>query len=254
MTAVLRIGLSLGAALLFLSGCEKPPPAPPKAAQTPTPAAKASDEKLSANDAEALRSFVQSEGRTAAPPTASQPSGALPPNHPPVGGGNQRIATPNPPPGGELKYQASTDWRPIRPSSSLRRAQFQLPRAEGDNEDGEMVVFYFGPGEGGTVSANIDRWRGMFRNENGEPVSDEDAGHETFEANGLHVTLLDVSGKYTPSMMPGVQNNGPQDNFRMLAAVVETPAGPWFFRALGPTDTMAKHREAVIEMLKSAHN
>lgn len=249
MSARCKVGALLIACAAIIPGCEKP-------AEPPAPAVPAaSSAALAADEAAALRSFVESERSDIA--SAPRPSAAtgLPANHPPLTPPPAASGLPagHPPVGGggELKYEPSTEWKPVQPSSSMRRAQFVLPRAAGDGEDGELVVFYFGPGEGGSVADNLDRWRGMFQSASGEPVSDADATHEAFETNGLRVTLLDVAGRYAPSMMPGVPNTGPRDDFRMLAAVVETPGGPWFFRALGPRETVARHREPVVAMLKS---
>ena len=56
-----------------------------------------------------------------------------------------------------LTFQAPDGWKALPPSSSMRVADFSLPRAAGDAEDAELVVYYFG-GEGGGVDANIARW------------------------------------------------------------------------------------------------
>jgi hypothetical protein len=202
------------------------------------------------SERDALRSFVQNQ---AAPPpgqglppghppmnTAPQPPSVLPPSHPPI-----------PRAGGELKYEVPPDWKPVPPDRPTRKAQYVLPRAEGDAEDGELIVFYFGPGEGGGVRDNLIRWRGMFTQPDGSPLPEDHGSSETFEAGGLRVTLLDVSGRYAPAPMPGMGATPPRDNFRMFAAVVETPGGPWFFKATGPAATMLHHREAMRSLLAS---
>jgi hypothetical protein len=56
-----------------------------------------------------------------------------------------------------LTFTTPDGWKPIATSSSMRVAQFALPRAAGDAQDAELVLYYFG-GTGGTVEANIDRW------------------------------------------------------------------------------------------------
>ena len=40
-----------------------------------------------------------------------------------------------------------------------------------------------------------------------------------------------------------------KDNYRMLAAIVETPNGPWYFKALGPAATMDAHRAEFLSFL-----
>jgi hypothetical protein len=72
---------------------------------------------------------------------------------------------------------------------------------------------------------------------------------ETFEAADYRVTLLDVSGTMQPSNM-GTGPETPQPGWRMLAAVVEGPGGPWFFKATGPEATLAAARDDFEAMLR----
>src|SRR5438045_9253279 len=59
---------------------------------------------------------------------------------------------------GELKFKAPDGWTTDKPTSSMRVAQYKLPKAEGDNDDATLVLYYFGATQGGTAQANIDRW------------------------------------------------------------------------------------------------
>ena len=58
----------------------------------------------------------------------------------------------------ELRFKMPDGWVSESPSSKMRVAQYKLPKAEGDAEDASLVVYYFGPAQGGSVDANIDRW------------------------------------------------------------------------------------------------
>src|SRR5579884_3708047 len=89
-----------------------------------------------------------------------------------------------------LFFSSPPGWRSTPTSSSMRVAQFTLPRAEGDPEDAELVVYYFG-GSGGSVEANMQRWVGQMQQPDGKP-SAAVARRETRHVNGLAVTLLDV--------------------------------------------------------------
>ena len=55
-----------------------------------------------------------------------------------------------------LNFTAPDGWRQSPASSSMRVAEFTLPRAPGDAEDAQLIVYYFG-GSGGSVDANITR-------------------------------------------------------------------------------------------------
>src|SRR5579864_803219 len=57
-----------------------------------------------------------------------------------------------------LKYTAPAGWTSKTPSSSMRVAEFVLPRADGDKDDASLVVYFFSATGGGSVQANVDRW------------------------------------------------------------------------------------------------
>src|SRR6266550_4703098 len=59
---------------------------------------------------------------------------------------------------GDLKYKVPDGWVVEHPTSSMRAAQYRLPKAEADTEDAILVLYYFGQGQGGSAAANIDRW------------------------------------------------------------------------------------------------
>lgn len=148
-----------------------------------------------------------------------------------------RIASAHGAAGSTLRFAAPEGWESLPPSSSMRKAQYRLPRAAGDAEDAEMVVFYFG-GQGGGVQANIDRWIGQFQKPDGTPAGDS-AKVSRRTSHNIPLSIVDVSGTYTGSggpMSPGA----PKPGFRMLAAVAEAPDGPWFFKLTGPVKTVAK--------------
>jgi hypothetical protein len=140
--------------------------------------------------------------------------------------------------GGGLKFTPPEGWISEAPSSSMRKAQYRLPRAEGDSEDAEMVVFYF-QGGGGGVQANIDRWIGQFSKPDGSPANDL-AKVSKKDVHGIPVTTVDVSGTYSGAMGPMGGNSAPKNSYRMLAAVAEASDGPWFFKLTGPAKTVAR--------------
>jgi hypothetical protein len=49
----------------------------------------------------------------------------------------------------------------------MRVAQYKLPKAEGDTEDGSLVIYYFGQGQGGGTAANIERWINQMKQPDG---------------------------------------------------------------------------------------
>jgi hypothetical protein len=222
-------------------GCEQQPaPAPQKPVLSGGSHSTAS--QPSSAELAALRSFVGGDQK----PDAT----GLPPGHPPIPRSSPpRMSAPT---GGiELKFTAPENWKSTPPINTMRKAQYLLPRSEGDSEDAELVVYYFGPGEGGNVSDNLERWRGQMTQADGSPLPASAAKEEHFEANGLKIALLDVSGRFAPGPMPGIADVGPRDAYRMFAAVIQTSAGPWFVKATGPGRTMEANRQAMRDFVAS---
>lgn len=150
-----------------------------------------------------------------------------------------------------LTFTAPPEWKPVATSSSMRVAQYALPKAAGDAQDAELVVYYFG-GSGGTVEANIERWVGQMQQPDGRPSSTV-SKRESRTINGLKVTTIDVTGTYVAEMSPGSGqlHNGP--GFRLRAAVIETANGPYFVKLTGPMKTIAafdKQFEAFLSSVK----
>ena len=148
-----------------------------------------------------------------------------------------------------LTYSKPADWKPVATTSSMRVAQFAIPHAAADTADAELVVYYFG-GSGGSVEANIERWIGQMQQPDGRPSS-AIAKRSTRTVNGLAVTLVDVSGTYVAEMMPGAAARHNSPNYRLRAAVVTTPNGPYFVKLTGPAATIAAAEKAFEQFLAS---
>ncbi len=151
---------------------------------------------------------------------------------------------------GPFKVAVPAGWVEQAPASSMRKAQFALHKLEGDSADGELVVFYFGAGQGGGVEANIERWVGQFGQPDGSS-SKEKAKTSKKEVSGFAVTTVDVTGIYQAPIMPGAPERHNSPGYRMMAAVVETGEGPWFFKLVGPEKTVAKWSESFEQFISS---
>ncbi len=143
--------------------------------------------------------------------------------------------------GAGLEFEAPSTWISEAPSSSMRLAQYRLPRLEGDPEDAELAVFYFG-GQGGSVQANVDRWIGQFSNPDGSPVTNPQVTEK--DVDGIPLTVVDVRGTYHQAQGPMMAQTTAKENYRMLAAVAEGPGGPNFFKLTGPQTTVDHFEES----------
>lgn len=130
----------------------------------------------------------------------------------------------------------------------MRAATYRVPASSGDPEDGECAVFFFGPGQGGGVEANIDRWVGQFEQPDGKDSSSR-LKRKTATIAGLEVTSIDLTGTYSGGMVGGGGTTKP--SFRLLGAIVAGPQAPIFFKFTGPVKTVAAAEKEFESMLKS---
>lgn len=144
---------------------------------------------------------------------------------------------------GTLTFTKAAAWKDRPPASSMRVAEFIVPKASGDSEDADVIIYYFAGG-GGSVEANLQRWTSQFQSTK-EPV------RTTATVNGLKLTSLDVSGTYVAEMRPGSTEHYNKPGYRMRATVVETPKGPYFIKLTGPAKTVDGAGAAFDQFLRS---
>jgi hypothetical protein len=147
---------------------------------------------------------------------------------------------------GALKFRAPEAWKFEHPSSSIRRAQF---RVSGNTGDAGLVVYFFGNQGAGTPQSNIDRWVGQFKNADGSPLrGTKPIEHEIA---GFKVTQIEVAGMYAGGMGAGSPQPQAQTGQRMIATIVNTASGPYYFKFLGPDKTVTENRGALDRLLAS---
>ena len=151
---------------------------------------------------------------------------------------------------GDLYYKVPDGWVAGQSSSKMRVAEFKLPKADGDNEDCELVLYYFGANQGGTAEANIDRWISQIQQADGSSSKDK-AKTESLTVNGLKITTVDVAGRYTAEMAPGSGKFYDNANYRLRAAVIETAKGNYFLKLVGPAKTVGRWEQSFTDYLKS---
>lgn len=201
--------------LLLLTGCDKI--APPGMGET------ASSDETSA---------------TPAPVSTPRPAATAPSTRPAVT-----------PPGGSSPTEASflgltapkpESWSTFPPSSGMRAANYRVPGLEGAGP-AEVVVFFFGAGQGGPVQMNIDRWVGQFQAPGGGPV---EPVRSEMEVDGMAVTMVELEGEYR-----GMGSEFKPDR-RFVAAIVEAPVGRVFIRLVGPTATVKANEPAFATLVE----
>lgn len=148
-----------------------------------------------------------------------------------------------------LSWTAPGSWK-AEGARPMRAASYVIPAASGDSEGGECVVYYFGPGQGGGVEANIDRWVGQFQAPDGGSAAKlAKRGDKT--VNGIAVTTLDLTGTYLFKPFPMAPNATPKPGYRMLAAIVQGNDAPVFFKLTAPKKTADAAEAAFWKMIES---
>jgi len=132
----------------------------------------------------------------------------------------------------------------------MRVATYYTSAAEGDSDPGEIAVFYFGPGEGGTVEANVNRWFQQFDQDDGGPTS-EVAERETMDIHGTRVTVVRASGTYNAAAGPMAPRADLRPGYRLIGAIAEGPEGAVFFKFTGPENTVQQEAPRFMSMVES---
>lgn len=147
---------------------------------------------------------------------------------------------------GAIAFKMPDAWSVQQPRSSMRRAQLG---ADGPQGPAELVVYFFGARGAGTAEENIERWVGQFSTKDGKPVTERKL--DSLEVAGHDITRLEVAGTYSSGMGGPNQPDTPVADQRMIAAIVYTAGGPYYFKFLGPDETVAKHAETFDGLLSS---
>jgi hypothetical protein len=145
---------------------------------------------------------------------------------------------------GGIEWKVPAQWSAGQ-GSAMRVATYAVPAARG-GEAGECAVFFFGPGQGGSVDANVERWSKQFE---GTPRPQR----STATVAGLAVTRVQLAGTYLAPGGPMMQSTGKRTGYRLLGAIVEGPQGNLFFKFTGPAPTVGAAQpdfEALVASLK----
>ena len=145
-----------------------------------------------------------------------------------------------------VKWAAPSTWR-VEPAQSMRAATYTAPPVPGDAAPAECAIYFFGTGQGGTIGANIERWKGQFTLASGAAAP---ARVTTRTSRGLTFTLLDTAGNY--SGLGGPMGGGrPVPGYRLLGAIVEGPGGNVFIKFTGPERTIGANQLQFEQLLAS---
>jgi hypothetical protein len=150
---------------------------------------------------------------------------------------------------GPFSVALPAGWTEKPITSSMRAADLVLPAAA-PGAEAELIVYYFGESGAGSVQANLDRWLDQIQQPNGKP-SKEVAKIEKAKFAGQEGTIVSVSGRYVATMMPGGGEAVDKADQTLVAAIVESPKGPYYFKLVGAKKTVDANAAKLRAMLAS---
>jgi hypothetical protein len=145
----------------------------------------------------------------------------------------------------EFTFKRPDKWEWVETTSSMRKAQLKVNDADKKNS-AEVVFFHFGPGDGGGVQANVDRWFGQFQ----EPREKIGAKSEEVKIGKHKVTFVRAEGTYLSGMPGGTRT--PQPGSALRGAIIDSDEGAVFVKMTGPVALVKSAEEDFRKMIDSA--
>jgi len=146
---------------------------------------------------------------------------------------------------GGLKSKAPAGWTMQNPSNKLRLHQFVIPKADGDSENAELVIFSFGGG-GGSNEDNIKRWKAQFNPPKGKTIDEATKTDKFKVGTGADVLYVDIEGTFKYKFPPADPNAKEtlKENYRRINLIFDTDKGPFFITLTGPAKTVERNKAA----------
>ncbi|MDG1896932.1 MAG: hypothetical protein P8J37_18655 [Fuerstiella sp.] len=135
-----------------------------------------------------------------------------------------------------LKFAVPAGWKDVPLSQfqmGIISAKFGMPDA---GPDVSLTLSR----SGGSLSDNLDRWRGQVTQSRGELT-------ETLTVAGVDATLIDLEGRFAAGF-----GREAQDGWRMLGIIAPLPDQGYFMKLTGPADQVAAVEDDFREFAKSA--
>ena len=136
-------------------------------------------------------------------------------------------------------------WTSRTPASSARLAEYVVP-ASGNDGPAEVIIYFFGKGQGGNVQANLTRWKGQFSTPDGSPVPET----ITRDSSGAFpITFAEYHGTYRRGIGAGSADSV-KTGQALVAAIAETPHGTMFIQMFGPSARVVAERDTFMKFVR----
>ncbi|MBO0697548.1 MAG: hypothetical protein J2P46_04075, partial [Zavarzinella sp.] len=120
-----------------------------------------------------------------------------------------------------MKSKAPDGWKEEPPANEMRLAQFKLPKADGDPEDAQLIIYKFAGGSG-TAEQNLQRQRAKFKPAEGKDKVEEKL--DKIKVGTIEAPYQDLTGTFLSKFPP----NAPtakvteKSNYRQLYVILVT--------------------------------
>jgi hypothetical protein len=128
----------------------------------------------------------------------------------------------------------------------MRLAEFALPSKD-SAAGAEVIVYFFGQGQGGSVEANLARWKAQFSMPDGSAVPEAVTRDS---AGAFPITFAEYRGTYARGIGAGSSPEAARPNQALIAGIAETPRGTLFIQLFGPADAVQAQRDAFTRFVK----
>jgi len=149
-----------------------------------------------------------------------------------------------------MKSKAPDTWKEEPPANEMRLAQFKLPKADGDPEDAQLIIYKFAGGSG-TAEQNLQRQRAKFKPAEGKDKVEEKL--DKIKVGSIEAPYQDLTGTFLSKFPPNAPTAKVTEkaNYRQLYVVVVTDKGDFYPTVIGPAKTVEKHKKEFEDWLKS---
>ena len=142
---------------------------------------------------------------------------------------------------GSVRFDRPEGWSYSRPTDGVRAAQLEK-RAAGSSL---LITFTrFSSGSGGTVQANLDRWKAQFL------LLDSPAEVQTPAGTAAPLTLVKLHGTMKGGVPGGPTRDAP--GILLLGAILEAPDGLVVVKLAGPKSAVIREEKMFLDLVRTA--
>ena len=135
-------------------------------------------------------------------------------------------------------------WTTRAPASTMRLAAYVVPaNAQGS---AEVVVYFFGKGQGGNVDANLARWKAQFSTTDGSAVPETITRDTT---GAFPITFAENRGNYRRGIGAGSADSV-RTGQTLIAVIAETPRGTLFIQLFGNTARVVEEKPVFLQFVR----